>query len=209
MLKEAVEKLMSECGVPLVWRGMGRVPYRSHRAELDSHRNDGKVSYEQEEDYDDEPMNDFDRLERNSQRNRDVDDFWSSRYGDEEDQEELDDLEDDFDEEGMMDVDPEEFDADAELGDLQDEDNPDRQGLIRVVPNAHLVYKRADEDGTFEELWIYNTGEDFSLELETRRAILAGTDIEMNRMRSEDGAQQYDLWSAGNAQLLHITGLPS
>ena len=177
MLKEAVEKLMVERDIPLVWRGMERSPYASHRSELDSHRNDGKVSYEQ--------------------------------------QEEVDDMEMDMDagEDDMMDMewsDEMEMDQDGEFGDLDDEeDDPDRQGLIRVVPNAHLVYKRATEEGTFDELWIYNVGEDFTDELETRRGILAGTDIEMNRMRSEDGSQRYELWNAGNAQLLHITGLPS
>ena len=97
-----------------------------------------------------------------------------------------------------------------EFGTLDDEgDDPDRQGLIRVVPGAHLIFKRASEDGTFDELWIYNTGEEFDSELEARRAILAGTDIEMNKMKSKDGSQAYELWNAGNAQLLKITGLPS
>lgn len=160
---------MSEGGVPLVWRGMNHSEYAPSRRELDSHRNDGKTSYEQEEELGDEDM---------------------------------------------MDVGADELDADLdtdmELGDIpEEEDDPDRQGLIRVVPNAHLVYKRASEDGTFEELWIYNTGEDFEQELETRRAIIAGTDIKMNKMSSDDGSQQFDIWSCGNAQLLHITGLPS
>ena len=32
------------------------------------------------------------------------------------------------------------------------EDDPDRQGLIRTVKGAHLVYKRKQEDGTYDEL---------------------------------------------------------
>jgi len=43
----------------------------------------------------------------------------------------------------------------------------------------------------------------------TRNAILAGTDIEKNHTTSEDGLQSYELWSIGNIQFLHLTGLPS
>lgn len=127
-----------------------------------------------------------------------------------EDDLELDDeFDDDFemeDGEGF-----EDFDVTDDFGDLDDEevDDPDRQGLIRVVPNAHLVYKRTSEDGTFEELWIYNIYDSFDDELEVRRAILAGTDIPQNKMASPDGSQRYEIWTAGNGQLLHITGLPS
>ena len=40
---------------------------------------------------------------------------------------------------------------------IPESDDPDRQGVIRVVANAHLIYKRQNEEGTFDELWIYNT----------------------------------------------------
>jgi hypothetical protein len=176
MLKEAVKQLMIEGDIPIVWSGMKRSSYVRNRHELDSHRNDGKVSYEQEE-YEDDSAGSEDMI--------DMDSDIADTMGDE-------------------DMDHDEF------GTLDDEqDDPDRQGLIRVVPNAHLVYKRASEDGTFEELWIYNTEEQFDTELQTRRAILAGTDIEMNQMHSKDGSQSYELWDAGNAQLLKISGLPS
>lgn len=87
-------------------------------------------------------------------------------------------------------------------------DDPDRQGLIRTVKNAHLVYKRETEDGTFDELWIYNltTLHD---ELDVKKAILAGTDIPPNKMTSPDGAQTYHMWSAGNAEMILIKGLPN
>lgn len=85
-------------------------------------------------------------------------------------------------------------------------DDPNRQGLIRTVKSAHLVYKRECGEGGFEELWIYNVGT-LKDELEVRKAILAGTDIPANRTSSEDGSQTYTLWSAGNAELVHITGL--
>ncbi len=88
------------------------------------------------------------------------------------------------------------------------EQDPDKQGLIRTVDKAHLVFKRQTEEGTYEELWIYNVGK-LQDELEIRKAILAGTDIAPSQKRSPDGDQSYDIWSAGNAELLHIKGLPN
>jgi len=94
-----------------------------------------------------------------------------------------------------------------------DAQDPDAQGIIRTVANAHLVYKRQDEDGTFEELWIYNIDnpktEKSRVEdaLSIRREILSGTDIPRGHTRSENGQQSYTLYTMGNAQLLHITGL--
>ena len=85
----------------------------------------------------------------------------------------------------------------------------DRQGVIRTAPNAHLIYKRQSEEGNYDELWIYNTGADMKDELEIRRNILAGTDIPTNRTKSDDGTQLYTLSSMGNAQYLHIRGLPN
>lgn len=91
----------------------------------------------------------------------------------------------------------------------QEWENPDLQGTIRAIPNAHLVYKRQQEDGTFDELWHYNIGEDFKRELKIRRAVLAGTDIPINKMKSPDGNQTYELWTIGNGQMLKIQGLPN
>lgn len=96
-----------------------------------------------------------------------------------------------------------EFNGDGEW------DDPDYQGVIRHVPRAHLVHKRQQEDGTFNELWIYNIGNDFKKELKIRRAILAGTDIPINKMRSPDNTQSYEIWTAGNAQMMMIKGLPN
>ena len=112
------------------------------------------------------------------------------------------DNEDDFD----LDDEDDAFDLEREG---EDEGDPDRQGVIRTVPNAHLVYKRQTEEGTYDELWIYNTGADMKDELEIRRHILAGTDIPTNRTKSDDGTQIYTLTSMGNAQYLHIRGLPN
>lgn len=93
--------------------------------------------------------------------------------------------------------------------DQEEVDNqpPDRQGIIRRVDNAHLIYKRQMEDGGFEELWIYNVADKLDDALTIRRAILSGTDIPRGHTRSEDGQQSYTLTTMGNAQLLHITGL--
>lgn len=89
-----------------------------------------------------------------------------------------------------------------------DNEDPNRQGVIRTVPKAHLVYKRQTSDGTYEELWIYTTGGSMQDELTIRRAILAGTDIPANKVKSPDGSQSYEIWTVGNGQLLNIKGLP-
>lgn len=100
--------------------------------------------------------------------------------------------------------------TDPKLDALTDKttEDPDRQGLVRKVKGAHLVYKRQIEDGTYEELWIYNSG-NLRDELDVRKAVLAGTDIPTTKTTSPDGAQKYELWSAGNAEMLQIKGLPN
>lgn len=87
-------------------------------------------------------------------------------------------------------------------------EDPDRQGVIRSVKKAHLVYKRESSEGGFEELWVYNIGT-MKDELETRKAILAGTDIPPGKTTSPDGTQTYSIWSTGNAEMLSIKGLPN
>ena len=145
----------------------------------------------------------------------------------EEEEDELtDDLDDDLEDEGDEDEDDleglddtgdegeddleDEDDLDDE-GDDEDDENedPNRQGVIRVVKGAHLVYKRKTEDGTFEELWIYNVGDEINNELDVRRDILAGTDIEQGKTQTKDGKQQFKLWTKGNAQILQVLGLPN
>ena len=71
------------------------------------------------------------------------------------------------------------------------------------------MYKRQDEEGTYEELWMYHIGEELKDELNVRRSILAGTDIPQGKKKSKDNAQTFELWSSGNVQFLHITGLPN
>jgi ribosome modulation factor len=87
-------------------------------------------------------------------------------------------------------------------------EDPDRQGIVRRVKSAHLIYKRQTEEGTYEELWIYNVG-NMRDELDVRKAILAGTDIPTTKTTSPDGSQSYEMWSAGNAEMLQIKGLPN
>lgn len=87
-------------------------------------------------------------------------------------------------------------------------EDPNRRGLIRTVKDTHLVYKRETESGTYEELWIFNVG-DFKNEMQTRRAILAGTDIPTNGTSSPDGKQEYSIWTSGNVEFVKVTGLPS
>ena len=49
----------------------------------------------------------------------------------------------------------------------------------------------------------------FKKELKIRRAVLAGTDIPINKMKSPDGSQTYELWTVGNGQMLKVQGLPN
>ncbi len=86
-------------------------------------------------------------------------------------------------------------------------ENPNKQGAIRTVSNAHLVYKREQKDGTYEELWMYKI-DDMRKALDIRRDIVAGTDIPVNKMTSPDGDQSYTIWSVGNVEMLNIEGLP-
>lgn len=70
-----------------------------------------------------------------------------------------------------------------------------------------MVYKRETGDGTYEEMWIYNSG-DFKKDLTTKKDIVSGTDIPATSTTSPDGSQQLTMWSAGNATVIKITGLP-
>jgi len=92
---------------------------------------------------------------------------------------------------------------------LDEPDDENRAGFIRVVDDAHLIYKRRAENGTYEELWIYNIHTDTNDELEIRKAILAGTDIPVQKTKSPDGVQSYVSTTMGNAQMLKISGLPN
>lgn len=87
--------------------------------------------------------------------------------------------------------------------------DPNKQGLIRYVKGAHLVYKRQNEEGTYDELWVFGTGGALEDALKVRRNILAGTDIPPRATKSANGQQSYTLKTLGNGQILHIKGLPN
>jgi hypothetical protein len=99
------------------------------------------------------------------------------------------------------------MDIDSGMGGEDEEQDQDFQGLIRTVRGACLVYKRKDENGTFEELWIYNVGQNLKQETIIRKAILAGTDINPNTQESDDGQQKAKTYTIGNVQYLNITGM--
>lgn len=100
-------------------------------------------------------------------------------------------------------------DDEAPEGLDMEEEDPNFQGNIRTVAGANLVYKRKEEDGNYEELWIYNVGNDIKKETQIRRAILAGTDIVPSQRESEDGTQRAETFTVGNVQFLKIRGLPN
>lgn len=104
---------------------------------------------------------------------------------------------------------PEDQNLGDEMGDGEptEPEDPDRQGLIRTVNKAHLIYKRKTDDGTYDEMWMYNVS-NLRDNISVRKAILAGTDIPPNRSQSPDGSQSYELWTAGNAEMMLIKGLP-
>ena len=85
--------------------------------------------------------------------------------------------------------------------------DPNRAGVLRTVKGAHLVYKRESEEGKYDELWVFPLGTSID-EVTLRKTVLAGTDIPPGQVSSEDGSQTYSIWTAGNAQLIHIEGLP-
>ena len=92
-------------------------------------------------------------------------------------------------------------------------EDPSRQGIIRRVEGAHLVFKKKNDAGTYDELWLFsfnNTYEKGSFKdmVKIKRAILAGTDIPVKDNTSPDGAQTAEQKIIGDAQYLFITGLP-
>ena len=121
------------------------------------------------------------------------------------------DQDDGDDEDEEMPQDPNMHNMDDDSQDYSDDKmQNDEQPVKRVVKGAHLVYKRKMPDGLYEELWMYNIGKQSKMkEYDIRREILRGTDIEERDTDSSDGTQSYKIWTAGNGQLLHITGLPN
>lgn len=109
------------------------------------------------------------------------------------------------DQQGQIQFDDGELDSTDDMQEDEPED-PNHAGVIRHVKGAHLVYKREEEDGTYTEMWIYNSGK-FKNDLEVKKAILAGTDIPKGAAQSPDGSQEATMWSSGNATVVVVTGL--
>jgi hypothetical protein len=99
-------------------------------------------------------------------------------------------------------------DENQELNDDLENQDPNHMGVLRTVPNAHLVYKRQNGDSTFDELWIFNAQQKIQDDIKIRKEILSGTDIDDGNTTSEDGSQEYTLYSVGDVQMLSVTGLP-
>lgn len=89
--------------------------------------------------------------------------------------------------------------------------DPDRQGSIRAVPDAHLVYKRKNENNLYDELWIYKQNQHDTWTTKTYGAILAGSDIPKGSSTSPDGSQTVDRWEVGDPKstlvFVNIKGL--
>jgi len=111
-----------------------------------------------------------------------------------------------------------EFRQDDDLA--QDEDqpdeeggqgDPDRQGSIRTVPDAHLVYKRKNENNLYDELWIYKQNQHDTWTMRTYDAIVAGSDIPKGSTSSPDGSQTVERWEVGDPKstlvFVNIKGL--
>lgn len=91
-------------------------------------------------------------------------------------------------------------------------EDPDKQGVIRTVKGAHLVYKRKNDSGTYDELWRYPhtelSGGGLRQAVEIKRAILSGTDIPVKDTESPDGSQYCEQKIIGDNQFLFISGIP-
>jgi hypothetical protein len=93
--------------------------------------------------------------------------------------------------------------------DKKKSEDPDKQGIIRTIKNAHLIYKRQDGDGSYVELWVYNISKGYKDEYKIRNAILDGTDIDTKSGSSPDNKQKFELWTIGERQFIQVTGLPN
>jgi len=98
---------------------------------------------------------------------------------------------------------------DKETDEKEEHKDPDKQGLIRKIKGAHLISKRVNEDGTYDELWMYRISRGNKNEYDIRSEILSNTDIEQKSGVSESGTQKYVLWTNNGTQFIQITGLPN
>lgn len=165
------------------------------REALDFYKIDSMLDYDDDE-FESEDTGPIDQADLGDADEDDFGDF-SDDFGD-------------FEEEGEEGEDlfgsDEEMDEEGEFG--EESSDPDKEGLIRTVRGAYLVYKRATAESNYEELWIYNMG-NVKTQTHVRNAILAGTDVDPITLRSPTNDQTAEVWSKGNIQYLHINGLPN
>lgn len=101
-------------------------------------------------------------------------------------------------------------DEDVESDPKEKPKNPNRQGLIRKVKNAHLVYKRENDTDSFDELWVYKSGRNgIKSEIDIKNDIISGTDIPVGGVISADGEQSYEIWHVSNIVFLLVKNLPN
>lgn len=86
--------------------------------------------------------------------------------------------------------------------------DPDKQGVIRTIDGAKLIYKRKSDDGAYEELWVCGSTNPRRA-YKIKRDILAGTDIDNDQQSSTDSSQRQEIWNVGNVQFVKISGLPN
>ena len=140
---------------------------------------------------------------------RDTDDATDDQNVAADDQQLGDEQDDEF-----TDPDQQPQDGDDEFGDDDEEQgDPDRQGDIRTVPDAHLVYKRKNENNLYDELWIFKLNQHDSWTMKTYGAIMAGTDIPKGSTSSGDSSQTVERWEVGDPKntlvFVNIKGLTS
>ena len=119
-----------------------------------------------------------------------------------------------FDDEDELDIEDMEDKKDIEdIGeephtDEQEEIDPNRVGVIRRVVGARLIYKRLENDGTYSELWMYNTTPNND-EINIRKNILLDTNIDPKTFLSQtqESKEQCFIWSKGDVQFLEVQGL--
>lgn len=138
-----------------------------------------------------------------NEKSKEADTTAASKDGREEPEAELlPDIE--FDDDGVLVRGIDELDDDQ----LAVKNDINKRGVIRRIKNAHLIYKRQNSTGSFDELWIFNSSSNMTDALDIQRDILAATDIGPRQTTSEDGSQKYKLSTVGDVQYLEITGLP-
>jgi hypothetical protein len=119
---------------------------------------------------------------------------------------------DEFDDSQQQPQDGEQGDEPNQAEDGEQGD-PDRQGDLRSVPDAHLVYKRKNENNLYDELWIFKINQHDTWTMKTFDAIMAGTDIPKGSTTSDDGSQTVERWEVGDPKntlvFVNIKGLTS